>query len=55
MYMLDTNAIIMSIRHPEWQISTKIEKHLGKDLCISLSLAIRSRTVNLKWTSWKPS
>ena len=29
------NAIIMSIRHPEWQISTKIEKHLGKDLCIS--------------------
>ena len=35
MYMLDTNAIIMSIRHPEWQISTKIEKHLGKDLCIS--------------------
>lgn len=35
MYMLDTNAIIMSIRHPDWQISHRIEKHLGNDLCIS--------------------
>lgn len=35
MYMLDTNAIIMAIRHPDWPISSKIEKHLGIDLCIS--------------------
>lgn len=35
MYMLDTNAIIMAIRHPEWDISKKIKDHLGKDLCIS--------------------
>lgn len=35
MYMLDTNAIIMAIRHPEWPIYPKIKEHLGKDLCIS--------------------
>jgi tRNA(fMet)-specific endonuclease VapC len=33
--MLDTNAIIMAIRHPEWPIYPKIKEHLGKDLCIS--------------------
>ena len=35
MYMLDTNAIIMAIRHPDWPICQKIRAHLGKDLCIS--------------------
>jgi tRNA(fMet)-specific endonuclease VapC len=33
--MLDTNAIIMAVRHPEWPIYPKIKEHLGKDLCIS--------------------
>ena len=35
MYMLDTNAIIMAVRHPDWTITEKIKAHLGKDLCIS--------------------
>lgn len=35
MYMLDTNAIIMAIRHPDWPICGKIREHLGYDLCIS--------------------
>lgn len=35
MYMLDTNAIIMAVRHPDWTIKKKIKAHLGKDLCIS--------------------
>ena len=35
MYMLDTNAFIMSVRHPDWSIYRKIRAHLGKDLCIS--------------------
>lgn len=35
MYMLDTNAIIMAVRHPDWPIYGKIRSHLGKDLCIS--------------------
>lgn len=35
MYMLDTNAVIMAIRHPDWDISNRIKKHIGKDLCIS--------------------
>lgn len=36
MYMLDTNAIIMAVRHPDWPICDKVKKHLGKDLCISV-------------------
>ena len=36
MYMLDTNAVIMAIRHPESPVLSKIKKHLGKDLCISV-------------------
>lgn len=36
MYMLDTNAVIMAIRHPEWPITAKIKSHLGNDLCISV-------------------
>ncbi len=35
MYMLDTNAVIMGIRHPDWPIVSKLEKHVGMDLCIS--------------------
>lgn len=35
MYMLDTNAIIMAIRHPDWPIYGRIREHLGHDLCIS--------------------
>ncbi len=35
MYMLDTNAVIMAIRHPDWPIVSKLEQHVGKDLCIS--------------------
>ena len=36
MYMLDTNAIIMAVRHPDWPIYRKVKRHLGKDLCISV-------------------
>ena len=35
MYMLDTNAVIMAVRHKDWPIYEKIKAHLGKDLCIS--------------------
>ena len=35
MYMLDTNAVIMGIRHPDWPIVSKLEQHVGKDLYIS--------------------
>jgi len=35
MYMLDTNAVIMGMRHPDWPIFGKLEQHVGKDLCIS--------------------
>ncbi len=35
MFMLDTNAIIMAVRHPDWQICTRIKEHLGGELCIS--------------------
>ena len=35
MYMLDTNAIIMAVRHPDWPICEKVKAHLGVDLCIS--------------------
>ena len=34
MYMLDTNVIIMVVRHPDWPIYTKVKKHLGQNLCI---------------------
>ena len=33
--MLDTNAVIMGIRHPDWPIFKKIKAHVGRDLCIS--------------------
>ena len=35
MFMLDTNAVIMAIRHPDWPILPRIEQHVGKDICIS--------------------
>ena len=35
MYMLDTNAVIMGLRHPDWPIFARLERHVGKDLCIS--------------------
>ncbi len=35
MYMLDTNAVIMGIRHPDWPIYKRIKAHAGKDLCVS--------------------
>ena len=35
MYMLDTNVIVMAIRHPEWPICQRIRNHTGKDLLIS--------------------
>ncbi len=35
MYMLDTNAIIMAIRHPDWKIYKRVREHFGRDLCIS--------------------
>ncbi len=35
MYMLDTNALIAAVRHPEWPIRDKIKRHLGESLCIS--------------------
>ena len=35
-YMLDTNAIIMAVRHNDWEISKRIKEHIGVDLCISV-------------------
>ena len=35
MYMLDTNAIIMVVRHPDWPIYGRVRSRLGRDLCIS--------------------
>ncbi len=34
--MLDTNAVIMGIRHPDWPIFQKLKAHVGKDICISV-------------------
>ena len=35
MYMLDTNALIAAVRHPDWPIRAKIRQNLGASLCIS--------------------
>ena len=35
MYMLDTNTIIMAVRHPDWSIYSRVRSRLGRDLCIS--------------------
>ena len=34
-YMLDTNALIAAVRHPDWPIRARVIDHLGQDLCIS--------------------
>ena len=36
MYMLDTSAVIMAIRHPDWSIFSKLQQHVGRDVCISV-------------------
>ena len=36
MYMLDTNAVIMAMRHPDSPIMSRLEEHVGTDLCISV-------------------
>jgi len=36
MYMLDTNIIIFSIRHPDSECAQKVSEHVGIDLCISV-------------------
>lgn len=36
MYMLDTNAVIMGMKHTDWPIFKKLQAHIGKDLCISV-------------------
>ena len=35
MYMLDTNIIIFSMRHPDSACAAELTGHLGKDVCIS--------------------
>ena len=35
MYMLDTNAVIMAMKHTDWPIFSRVEEHIGRDLCIS--------------------
>ena len=35
MYMLDTNIIIFSMRHPDSACAAELTNHLGKDVCIS--------------------
>ena len=36
MYMLDTNALIMAIRHPDWPLLPRLLQHVGRDVCISV-------------------
>ncbi len=36
MYMLDTNILIFSIRHPDSACAKKLADHVGKDVCISV-------------------
>ena len=36
MFMLDTNIIIFSIRHPHSACAKKLASHVGKDVCISV-------------------
>lgn len=36
MYMLDTNAVIMAMKHPDSAVFKKVEEHVGKDICISV-------------------
>ena len=36
MYMLDTNAVIMGMKHPESTVFKMICDHIGVDVCISV-------------------
>lgn len=36
MYMLDTNAVIMGMKHPESNVFKRIYDHVGVDVCISV-------------------
>ena len=36
MYLLDTNILIVAIRHPAAECTKKLASHLGKDVCISV-------------------
>ena len=36
MYMLDTNILIFSIRHPDSACARRLASHVGKDVCISV-------------------
>ncbi len=36
MFMLDTNIIIFSLRHPDSPCAMKLADHVGKDVCISV-------------------
>ena len=36
MYMLDTNIIIFTIRHPRSACVQKLAQHIGRDVCISV-------------------
>ncbi len=36
MYMLDTNIIIFTIRHPRSACAQKLAQHIGRDVCISV-------------------
>ncbi len=36
MFMLETNILVFSIRHPESECAKKLASHVGKDVCISV-------------------
>lgn len=36
MFMLDTNIIIFTIRHPQSACAKRLAQHIGKDVCISV-------------------
>ena len=36
MFMLDTNILVFSIRHPDSACAKKLSSHVGRDVCISV-------------------
>ena len=36
MFMLDTNILIFSIRHPDSSCAKRLAEHVGRDVCISV-------------------
>ena len=36
MYMLDTNILVFSMRHPHTACAQRLASHLGRDICISV-------------------